>query len=459
MNKRFKDNIGLILIIILFLFVFFLYLNPNADLWWDSSVYIGMGKYIYSFGEIGLYEDSRPLIWPLILGFFWKVGLDVILFGKLLVLLFGVGIIILTYLVAYDLFDKKIALLSSLLLAFSSTFFLFNSILFTGIASTFFSMLGIYLFIKGRYYLSGLLFGISFMTRFFQILVIIPVYLFFIYLIYKKKITFKKFLISNLFFLTPIIPYLILNFILYNDPLQPFLLQAWMTKFTGWVYDQPSNFYFLNLVKDNILILFSILGMIFIFKKEKLNKFIVPFVFLLTFISFNFAQHKELRLLLPILPFLYILTSYGIIKFTDLFRKYSNVIFLIILIIGIFQVVPNLRLNDYDDNLGTFYNFIQNNEIKKNIWISNPSFIVNTDAKAMELIYFPLYDIKKIKKLQNRLEEANYVLINTCDILPCPPWEDSCNKEHDNFINLLNSEFDINYYGKSGECEHYIFTR
>jgi len=354
MNKKFKKNIGLFSIIISFLIVFFMNLNYTADLWWDSSVYIGMGKYIYSFGEIGLYEDSRPLVWPLILGFFWKLGLDVEFFGKFTVLLFGIGIIIWTYYIAHILFGEKIALLSSLLLAFSPTFFLFNGIMFTGIPSTFFLMFGIYLFIKGRYNLAGLLFGLSFMTRFFQIIVIIPIYLFLIYLIYRKKAKTEKFLISILFFIIPIIPYLILNYILYNNPVHPFLLQIWMTKFTGWIYHQPFNFYFLNLVKENVLILFSILGAIFIFKKEKLNKLIVPFVLILAFISFNFTQHKELRLLLPLLPFFYILTGYGLIKFANLFIKHKTIILSLLILFGVFQVVPNLQLNDYDDKLDPF---------------------------------------------------------------------------------------------------------
>ena len=77
-----------------------------------------MGKYIYSFGETGLYEASRPLIWPLLLGFFWKLGLDVIFFGKLMVLLFGAGIIIFTYLIADEIFNKKIALIVAFMLSF-----------------------------------------------------------------------------------------------------------------------------------------------------------------------------------------------------------------------------------------------------------------------------------------------------------------------------------------------------
>jgi len=459
MNKIFKDNLGLILIIILFLSLYLLYLNPNADLWWDSSVYIEMGKYIYSFGEIGLYEDSRPLIWPLILGFFWKLGLDVIFFGKLMVLLFGIGVIILTYLVAHELFDKKIALISSFLLAFNPTFFFFNSIMFAGMPSVFFSLSGIYFFIREKYSLAGLFLGIALMTRFFQIFIIIPVYLFFIYLIYKKRVTLRKFFISILFFIIPIIPYLILNLILYNNPFYSFLLQAWMTKFTGWIFYQPFNFYFLNLIKDNALVLLSILGIILIFKNEKFDKFIVPIVFLLAFIPYNFSQHKEMRFLLSVLPFLYILTSYGIVKFSSLFKRHQNILLLLILIIGIFQVVPKLRLTDYDDKLGPFYNFVQNNEIEDGIWISNPSFIVKTELKADELIYYPLYNSKKMVKLQTRIDGVEYVLISTCDILPCPPWESSCNEEHDNFINLLKEKFNTYLSDKVGECNYYIFTK
>ncbi|MCH7516408.1 MAG: glycosyltransferase family 39 protein [Bacteroidetes bacterium] len=149
-----KNNISIILIITLFIALYYSYIDFNADLWWDSSVYIGMGKYIYSAGNSGLYEASRPLVWHLILGFFWKLGFDVILFGKISVLLFGIGTIILTYLIAHELFDKKIALLSSLLLIFSPTFFLFNSVMLAGIPSAFFFLLGFYLFIKKHYPLS-----------------------------------------------------------------------------------------------------------------------------------------------------------------------------------------------------------------------------------------------------------------------------------------------------------------
>jgi len=294
------------------------------------------------------------------------------------------------------------------------------------------------------------------MTRFFQIFAIIALYLFFIYLVYKKESSTKIFLTSILFFLIPVIPYLIFNIVVYQNPFHGFLLQAWMTKFTGWIFHESFSFYFLNLIKENVLILFSILGIFFIFKNEKKIKYIIPFVFLFVFIFYNITKHKEMRLLLNIFPFLYILTSYGLISFSNLFKKQRNMLLTILVSIGLILIIPNLSLNNYDDKLDNFNNFDQNYQ---KIWISNPAFIVKTDLKADELIYFPLYNSEKIKTLKGKVDEVDSILINTCDILPCPPSDSSCNQEHDDFINLLEENFNLHLNEKKGECEYYIFVK
>jgi 4-amino-4-deoxy-L-arabinose transferase-like glycosyltransferase len=258
------------------------------DIWWDSAVYVGMGKYIYSFGESGLWEESRPLVWPLILGFIWKIGLNYVLFGKLLMVFFSSGILMLTYLVAHELFNKKIAIIAALFLSLSSTFFLFGNILHSEIPSTFFVLLGFYLFIKKKYNFSGLFLGIAFMTRFFQIFAFIPLVLLLFYLFVKKKESYKVLFYFIMFFLIPIIPYLILNYSLYNNIFYPFLLQSWMSKYTGWVFSQPFDFYFIGLVKENILVLFSVLALIFISKEPSLNKIALVLMFLFVFVPYNF---------------------------------------------------------------------------------------------------------------------------------------------------------------------------
>ena len=75
------------------------------------------------------------------------------------------------------------------------------------------------------------------------------------------------------------------------------------------------------------------------------------------------------------------------------------------------------------------------------------------------MIYFPLYNIDKMKELQGKVEKANYILINTCDIMPCPPYEETCNQENENFLELLKENFNIHSNELIDDCEYYIFVR
>jgi len=445
-----------VLILLLFFIVKIYSIFIVHDIWWDSSVFLGMGKYIYSFSEVGLWESSRPLVWPLVLGFFWKIGLDAVFFGKLLMILFSSGILILTYLTAHEVFNKKVALVSSLFLALSSTFFLFNNILHTEIVSTFFALFGSYLFIKKHYNLSGLLLGIAFMTRFFQLLVFVALSLILFYLFMKKKIPYRILFYFSLFFLIPVIPYLILNYILYNNPLHPFILQSFMSQFTGWVFFQPFYFYFVNLVKENILVLFSVLALLFIFRKPEFKKMYIAIVFLFIFIPYNLVAHKEMRLLIPALPFLYILTSYGLFYFIGLFKRNKNIILSLLLLTFLILSVPNLRFDTYEDNLDPFYDYVKNTQIDDGLWISNPAFIAFSSEKA-ELIYFPLYNSEKIDQLGSDILDAEHILLNTCDI-PCPPSDSSCEQKSEGFISLLKSKFNL-VYSELDQCEYYIFQK
>jgi hypothetical protein len=427
------------------------------DIWWDSSVYLGMGKYIYSFGDVGLWESSRPLIWPLILGFLWKIGFDAIFFGKLAVIAFSSGILLLTYIVAHELFNKKIAVLSAFFLALSSTFFLFGNVLHSEIPSTFFVMLGFYYFIKQKYNISGLFLGIAFMTRFFQIFAFIPLVLLLFYLVVKKKKAYKTLFYFSMFFLIPVVPYLILNYILYNNIFYPFLLQSWMSKYTGLIFSQPFYFYFVNLVKENVLSLFSILGLLFIFKKYDFKKLTIAIVFLFVFIPYNLVAHKEMRLLITALPFLYILTGYGIFYFVGLFKRNKNLLLSLLLITFLIVNVPKLKFDEYADNLDVFYDYVGDERVGNGLWISNPAFIVYSNVKA-DLIYYPLYNSKKIDTLTDDIDNAERILINTCDLLSCPVSDNTCNQKHNNFINLLKNRFNMLYYNKFNQCEYYIFN-
>ena len=111
-------NLGWIIGILIFAFLIrLIFLFKSPMLWWDSTVYIGMAKYIFSIGNIGLWEYFRPLLWPIILGLGWKSGASPLLFGKIIQILFSLAIIFFTYEIARKIFNKKIAFFSALLLA------------------------------------------------------------------------------------------------------------------------------------------------------------------------------------------------------------------------------------------------------------------------------------------------------------------------------------------------------
>jgi 4-amino-4-deoxy-L-arabinose transferase-like glycosyltransferase len=420
-----------------------------------------MGKYIFSLGNAGLWEASRPIIWPLILGFFWKLNLDVILFGKIISLIFSVGVLLMTYLIAKVIFDKKIALLSTLLLAFTSTFFFFSKLMLSGIVSTFFILVAIYFFIKKRYFLFGIFFGIGFMTRFLHLipfLVIIVI----LFLYSKKNKTLAKNLVKiGLGFIIPIFPYLLLNFLLYQNIFYPFLLQVFLTKTTGLSNYQSLLFYPLRLFINNFLYLFFIPGAYYLFKKKlSMEKSLLLYLSLIPFMFFISIKHKEMRFLIMFLPFLYIIAAYGIIKFFGLIKSRDLKITLFAVFSGlfIFNAFSIISVNESieirkENNFFVFQNYIAINNLGK-VWTSSPLYTVYFDKKV-EIIYYPTFDNEKMASL---LSNKGVVLLDTCNIW-CDPNSNECSTYKEDFMTRVKNNFETKYYNKDKNCEQYILVR
>ena len=97
----------LLSILFLSIIIRIIYLSINWPLWWDAHVYIGMGKYIFSSGQMGIWESFRPLIHPTIIGVLWKIGLNPIAWGKCLDLIFSITAVLLLYKINFKLFNKN----------------------------------------------------------------------------------------------------------------------------------------------------------------------------------------------------------------------------------------------------------------------------------------------------------------------------------------------------------------
>lgn len=464
-----KPNRIFFLIILLFLAVKSFFLNVNV--WWDPAVYIGMGKFIFSLGKSGLWEASRPLIWPVLLGFLWKVGLNPVVFGKILSLLFAAGCAYLIYLIGREVFDEKIALLASLFFVFSPIVFSNSDLMMAGIPSTFFGLLAVYHSLKKNYFLLGLFAGIAFMTRFLQLIVLAGLVV--VLFIYRKKLKIKRADVNQiaLGFLLIFVPYLVLNVFLYGSLIYPFILQAKLTRFTGWIWWEPLSFYFKNLFKENFLVVFSLVGFLFLFgkkAKKDYRKSLVFGLFLLFFVFYNLNVHKEMRFAVTFFPYLYLITAFGFVelfvfvkksKKTGKNKKIKALVTALSVILLIFW--GNMTYEQYErepkiTRFGPFWEYVE--DIEGTLWITNPVFVVHSDVRADELIYYSMSTMERFRGLTFKLFKADNLLINTCDI-PCFPGNDQCEAGKEEFMQAVKGRFNAVYSGNFWECKLYIFRR
>lgn len=457
-----KKNTGIISVMMLFLIANLIFLSFYDEVWWDSSVYIGMGKHIFSLGESGLWEESRPLTLPLILGIGWFLNLDAVFFGRVISIIFAVLVIYMTYQIGIRLLSEKIALLATFFTAFSYNFLLFGSNILTEIPSTLFVLLAFYHFLNKRFFFVGLFSGIALMTRFFQIFTLVGLVLVFIAYFYKKPNFTKKLLYLAFGASIFILPYFLLNYYLYNDILLPFKVQTHLTKTTGWMnYHEPS-FYVTDLIKENLFLAF-LLFLPFYFKKN--YKFFalmtVPLVYILIF---SFAGHKEMRFMIVILPFLYLLTSYCLARTYSKIRNKRlalgafSVMIIAWLMISLLSLADAAAYSSQRDDKGLLYfqDYLKNNE--GNIWITNPLYALYSDGKIEGLLYF--YSSEKLTGFVGKnKDKVDTILFNSCDI-PCPPEEmDSLCGESRKALDAVISNFEQIYEKEINSCKYQIFRK
>ncbi len=440
------------------------YLVKQEGIPWDSAVYIEMGKYIFSLGKVGLWEPARPIILPLILGLIWKIRLNPILFGKILEILSGLGCIYLTYSIGKRIFNENTGLLAALFLSLSPTFLFYSPTILTGIPSTFFTLLALDFFLKKKYFNSGSLLSLAFLTRYPQAFVLGCLASIIIVAHKKEKAKRVIDILSGFFIMS--LPFIIINWLLYKNPLYPFLLQVFMTKNTGWIFNKPFYFYFVGLIKENLFNVFLIVGTMLILKrkekKKAIEKILILFLFVVYFIFFSLIPHKEMRFTIVFLPYMYLISAYGTIKYIRLIAKRNKLFLYGFLLLTIFLWINLESANIYPpryQQYKAFQAYIEKEEVKDNIWISNPIFIVNSNKKADELIYYTVYNSEKIKTLQKNLANAKHILVNTCDILPCHPKDKKCFNETKELLSTINKKFKLVYKNTSRDCQYFIFKK
>lgn len=449
MNKL-RDNLHIFTLLSLFLLVKLFLLFKLHDIRWDESVFIGMGKYIYSFGKVGLWEVIRPIGLPLILGFFWKIGLNVILFGELISLLFSMGCIYLVYRIGSEVYDKKVGMGAAGLMIMTPVFIHYSSYALTGISSTFFALLAFYFYFKKKFVLVGVFSAIAFLFRFPQGMLLLC-FLILINLEYfnGRHINVKNNAAILVSFILVIIPYLLFNYFMYGigGIFRPFLEAALhQSNIAYGVGDTLYNifYYFIEILKQNPLFIFFIISLIGYSRKK--FYFMVPFFLFLVY--FTVIINKQIRFVLVFLPYICVLTSYGIF-YSIKKKRVLSYFFVVLLIFSLFfpvgQVIRDFNIRGEENR---FYEYFVDNPTNKTILTTTPVFVAYSDIKMI-----PFYNnVDDAVMFYNMYKDTAEIVIYNPEFYPC--FDEECYIKRDGLFKQINSTHGVLLYGQG----YYIYT-
>jgi 4-amino-4-deoxy-L-arabinose transferase-like glycosyltransferase len=361
-----KENLFLVLLMLSLTIVrlYYFFRLGAQPIWWDEGDYLAISK-VWSLGMNtpewwSHFTGMRPLFLPIIWTVFFKLGLGELSIRFFTILLPSLAAIYITYLLGKDLYNKKIGLISSLMMGVYWVFFFYSFRLLTDILSVCFGMLCVYFF--WSFYIKkhknfglflSIFFGVlAFSTRFPLALILITciIYLLFIkkFSILKDKTVWK----AAGFLLLCLSPYLI-YFILTKFELFRFYFGE-----SAISIKQPIAWHIIPLIGSflhSFWLIALLIGLLFliplisgfdIFLKQK-NKSLNAdfFVFLWLFIHLFFYiiifRAANDRWLLMLMPAIFFIASKGIMFVYTFVKKYSKelaiVVIMILLLGGAYQ--------------------------------------------------------------------------------------------------------------------------
>jgi len=438
---------------------------------WDSGVYIGMGKYIYSGGEAGLFEHIRPLFVPFVLGGIWKLGFDPVLFGRLFEILLMLGIIWLTCQLANHWFNEKTGVIAAALLAFSPIFYYLSFHQYTEIPAVFFSLLALYLYTKNRPILTGITVALAFYSKF-------PAGIFIIVLglMYFSNKQYKQSIKTGVTFGLCLLPYVIWNVIAYGNPFATLIAASNTMKLAlgcNVLRAQPWWQYFYWLIFSETKIhLFSIIGLFSLAKQWKKKHILLATSIILPLLYFIQLPCRDYRYITLFLPFVIILTGLGLACTYDLItkklkNKTKNKLFIVMLFVILFLTAYTSYLFFIKNNQTVnpaekgYYEYAEQNNITGGIWIANPIIAVHTNAK-LEKIYYPIYKAELSLSFYNYIaqnqQNIGAVFLDNCGGgMICPPNDAVCEQQTQRILSSLNDKFERVHDATHGRCWYRIW--
>ncbi|MEM2916113.1 MAG: glycosyltransferase family 39 protein [Candidatus Woesearchaeota archaeon] len=448
-----------------------IYLFDWHEVWWDSGVYFGMAKYLWSGGTSGLWEPIRPVLWPLIIGFGWWLKFNIVWFARILEFLLSVISILLVYAIARKLFSHRAAVISSILWAFSSIVFYLGFHEYTEIPEITLVLVAIFAFVSGRNFLAGIFAGLAFLMKF-------PAGIFLLVLGICLVIQKRWKQIAYLFvgFAIPAIPFFVFNQVMYASMVLPILeAQKSILMVVGCniLRYKPWYQYFGWILFDNVLNAFAVVGIISAARDWK-KQFLLPLLSLLLPFAYFMQLHcRDYRYLVLFLPFVVLFGGFGIetcVNWLEKKKQIAKYVWAISLVV-VFVVSVLHAIIFYHNNepripdlaSERFFRWLEDRRIDGEIWTSNPVVAAFTDQK-IEKIYYPIYGRETATDFNRYLAQnsgkVGAVLLENCGGgLVCSPDDEQCPVEIEKMRFFLNEHFRQVFFDQSGRCWYSIYAR
>lgn len=329
---------------------------PNGqDTFWymnlAESLISGNG---YTFDGGAPHSQYPPGLPVLLIPFFLIFG-NMYIGGLILVAILSLLTLLLTYKVG-KLLSPLVAVIATTLLLFHNLFIAFTTSVLTEIPFMFFSLLGLYLFIKGfenkKFFLYAFpVIAFTCLIRYDGFMLIFPM----IYCAYLNRKKVPSLIKTDYFIAGIVIGSIILgawflrNFLAFGNPIY--------SSYTGYDFNLGfSSIYSFAILFFNIGFLFpifSIIGAYFIIK-EKNKSFSTFIVWFFAYLAIHSIWgFKLLRFYSEILPIISIFCAYGIIKISKRIKNKKRLFFLVITSLIILSQIFLL----FSQNLGTWTSF------------------------------------------------------------------------------------------------------
>jgi len=375
---RDKYNLGFLLVLLgsIIVRIYYFILTKTQPCWWDECEYLSTGLH-WATGIPYYVNSQRPPLLPFLEFLIFKLGLGEITI-RLILILFSVGVVTLVYLIGKEMYDKKVGLIASVIMAVFWEALFNTTRLHVEIPLLFLTYISLLFFWRGyvkepffeketlakenkkkKYvWLFGVFLALAFLTKYTIFLFGLTLLIFLLVTERFKFLKEKNLWIALLLFFIILIPYFIWAYSSFNT-LFPFLkaggkgdvgrsllesskeIFGYIPSFLGWA------FFIVFLIGLISLLIKLILGFDLFIKRENReidsDFFNLIFIIIFTFYFAFVMRGGEDRWVLPIALPLLLITGKGFSIIYDFMKKYNRYIAIglvvILLAIGSYQEI------------------------------------------------------------------------------------------------------------------------